>query len=186
MKNVQWKYQNNNVIVPGYVKGEVTQDDCLKAGSTFYIAAIPEGSIVKSVTIYPTGDLEGVEDAIVKVDIGVNDCVFCPDIEANLVNGLDCNTKCSCVMTGQAYPVRLTLDNDIPVGGVIVLVEIINPMFQSGCAIDPIDICTKTVMVEPCTTDSACGCDAGKCVDNVPVEEPVDIQVVVEAGEEGP
>lgn len=160
-KNVQWKYQNNKVAEAVFIRGEVTQEDCLRAANgEFYIATVPAGVIIKSITVYPTGEIDTNATHGVTLDIGFDTCALCEGLEVNLNKGVSCITDsdCQCKLTDKDYLVRLTVEDDIEVGGVMVLIEVVNPNHIEDCSIEPIELKYETVIKDPCSTDD---CDAG-------------------------
>ena len=178
-KDIQWKYQNNKVVTHGFIRAELKQEDCLIEGNVFYIANLPQGVIVKGLSVLAT-DIEQPDfDTLgsLHVDLGVNDCKLC-EYEIDFRFGRDkestnlvCSTNCVCVLTDKDYPIRVTLKKDFPIGNLMFLLEVIDPNHLSDCAIDPYQICTITKMVEPCTPNSPCDCADIGCGEDTDVTD---------------
>jgi len=162
-KDLQWKYQNNKIVGDGYIRAEITQDDCPAKDAEFYVATLPEGAIVLDMLAYVDGvELPTTADMGITVDIGMNDCQFCMANDLVIAAGktVVCNESCKCTMADQDYLIRIKLKNDLLEGRIVLLVHIILTE-NVVCEADPIKLCYETTIVDPCT--GGCECDTPSC-----------------------
>jgi len=171
VQNIQWKYHNNKAITPTFIRAELKQEDCLLEGASFYVANLPQGVILRGITVLVTNvDEVSLADSLgkLKVDLGVNDCKFCEytmDFTSEGGRKVICSTDCGCKVTDRDYPVRVTVTKEFPVGDIMLLIEVVNPDHLSDCAVDPIELCLVTTTIDPCTDEQPCSCAEVNCDD---------------------
>ena len=166
-KEIQWKNGNNNVAESGYIRAVITKDDCPIPGSMFYIATIPKGTVVLGLLAYTVGagmQVDGVTPATtnINVSIGTNNCVVCTQdlVLSDVVAG--CSDSCKCTVLQDDYLVRITVPDGFTGTSIETFINVFNPEWQECCAIEPVRLCTATLIVEPCT-DESCPSGSGSC-----------------------
>ncbi len=171
-ENLQWKYQNNKIVSDGYIRAEITQEDCPIDTKEYYVATVPEGAIVLGMIAVIDGYEVLAGGFELKVDIGMNDCQFCMNNVIQFAAGESskCTEDCKCEVTDQDYLVRITLKDDLPEGRILLLIHVILPELVI-CEAEPVDLCYETTIVDPCT--GGCSCTVDTC-------GPVGLQVVAE------
>ena len=107
--NVQDKYHNNRVATDGYILGEFTEGDCPKTGDSFYIAAVPEETIILGLMCQLTNQTD-TDTVKFKLQIGEDDCKLCASQEYTITGSeVKCFEFCKCKKTTEQSIVKLTL-----------------------------------------------------------------------------
>jgi len=148
--DIQWKYNNNDIVEGNYVKGKVTTEEGTQPDDKFYVLTVPSGAIILGVVATCNCTNYDDENPLkFDVEIGVNDCKV-RDVHGEVVNGTPfCSKECLVVDNDKLVSVKFPEGLS---GDFTLLVNFINVDKREG-AVDPIKLDTKTVMIDHCKSE---------------------------------